>query len=167
MEMPSDTPSRGFQPPRNVTAGHGRPIRSMNSAPTKMTPPAEVTIATMSSRRREIGIEATKRAPTRNGPAMTSGATEVTSVAQRVELVRVERAEALLRLHGDGEQQGGHGGAHDDVGERQGLDDRVDRLRVRRDVDEDRGRTVRAVADREEQEIRRALHDRDADDEVH
>src|SRR3954447_24095111 len=124
--MPSETPCRGSQPPRKVTAGQPRPNRSMNNAPTKMTPTAEVTIATTSSRLRESGSDAAKIAAIRNGPATTSGATSVTSVAQRVELVGVERAEALVRLHGYGEQQRGHGRPDDDVRERQRLDDGVD-----------------------------------------
>src|SRR4051812_3428277 len=105
--MPSETPRRGSQPPRNVTTGQSRPIALMSSAPTKTTPPADVMIATMSSRRRESGSEAAKMAATRNGPPTTSGASFSTSVPQRVELVGVERAEALLRLHRDGQEQGG------------------------------------------------------------
>src|SRR4051812_33596707 len=99
--MPSETPWRGSQPPRKGTTGHERPSVFIMSAPTKITPAAEVTIATTSSRRRESGSEAAKIAAIRNGPATASGASFSTSVAQWVELVRVQRAEALLRLHGD------------------------------------------------------------------
>src|SRR4051794_21485686 len=126
--MPSETPLRGSHPPRNVVVGQSRPMTLSSRAPTNTTPPAEVTIATMSSRRRESGSEAAKRAATRNGPATTRGASFSTSVAQGVELVGVERAEALLGLHGDRQQQRGDRGADHDVGQRQRLDHRIDRL---------------------------------------
>ena len=73
----------------------------------------------------------------------------------------------LERLQCERQEQRGDGDADDDVGERQRLHDRVDDgSALRRDVGEDRRGAVLAIADREQQHVRRGLADAHAHGDV-
>src|SRR5437764_12664091 len=88
------------------------------------------------------------------------------SRAHYSELVRVECAEALVRLHHEREEQRDHGGLDDDVGERERLHHRVDYRRALRDVRKDRRLAPVHVADREQQNVCGRLQNGEADHEV-
>ena len=79
--MPRATPARGCQPPTQVTTGTSWLRTSISMAPTNTTAADAVTMETMSSRRRDSGIEIANRAAIRNGPATASGASFSISVA--------------------------------------------------------------------------------------
>src|SRR5579872_722350 len=147
--------------------------RTTRTASIATTAAATATATASSTRRRSVrktlAIE-TKAAPesgttTVRGRSGSMRAASASS-AQLAQLERVDRAEALLRLDGEGEQQGGDGRLDHDVGERERLHDRVHRADVGRHVGEVRGDAAELVADREQQDVGRGLHDDEADDLV-
>ena len=88
-------------------------------------------------------------------------------VLMAAEIVGVETADPLVDLHRQGEEEGGHGRAEHDIGERQGLHDGVDgRPGVGRQVDEYRGVASPDVADLQDEHVGRRLGDRQAEHEV-
>src|SRR5215211_6262928 len=106
-------------------------------------------------------------------PAATRGTTTVRGATvtqlspEGAHLVGVERPEPPVSLHGEGQEQRDHRGLHDDIGERQSRDDRVNHVLRVRDVGVDRRGPAGAVADRQQQHIGRRLHDREAHDQMH
>ena len=79
---------------------------------------------------------------------------------------RIERVRPLVDLHGQRQEQSRDGGADHHVGERQGLDDRIDGGRTDGHLGEHGGGGAVPEADREQQDVRRCLHDLEADDQV-
>src|SRR3712207_4122265 len=98
--------------------------------------------------------------------AISSAGRTTTSALQDADLVRVDGAESLLRLQREAEKECAHRGLDDHVGEGKRLHDRVHDGLLRRDVSEDGRLGPGEVADREQQDVARGLHDRQADDEV-
>src|SRR5579859_401305 len=85
---------------------------------------------------------------------------------ERGQLLRVQGPETLVGLDREGQEQGGHRGLDDHVGESERLDDRIDRGGVVRDVEVVRRDRAGDVADREQQNVGRGLDDDQADDLV-
>src|SRR3954447_22616923 len=139
---------------------------SCRSSAQKTATVTAATIEATSTTRRGISqARPTSSAAVIIGTAMASGASSAT-FAPRAQLLRVERAVALVRLDGQCQQQRRDRYAHHHVGERERLDDRVDGPRAHRHRVEDRGDRVVLVADREQHQVRRRLHHREAHHEV-
>src|SRR6266566_3905665 len=146
----------------------------ITSTPRTTATLALVAMAMPSSARRmprNSGFMAAMAAATSSG--MTTGSGSSGSIAVPLsaleldKLVRIERAESLVRLDGYSQQQGGYGSLDDDVGQRERLHDGVDGGRARRDVREVRRDRAAPVADRQEQHVGGGLDDDQADDLVH
>src|SRR5579863_1480962 len=150
-------------------------MRSPRAAPTAMTNNMTVTAtavaivtASRTSRRRfKTTFSAEIAAAMASGTATASGRrTSIGSVAQLPQFLGVDGPEPLVRLDGECEEEGGHGGLDDDVGERQRLYDGVDGQGVAGDVREVRRNAPDAEPDRQEQHVRGGLEDDEGDDLV-
>src|SRR3954454_19040148 len=166
--MPTAEPARGRQPPNQTTSVPPRACASV-AAHRAAVATAATTPAIPATRRRDSGDVAASRVAASTGTSTASGATDTGahSAAQGAERVGVAGAEALVGLHGQREQHRDDRRLDHDVGERQRLHHRIDPRRARRDVDEDRRLPPVAPADREQQHVRRRLHDAEAQDEMH
>src|SRR4051794_39725931 len=164
-------PGGGAQPPSHVTASCVVVASSRN-------PPATASASAPSSAAVSVTTRGVQR-PTRSsaqarrtGPVTASGATTSTvltrcSSAQLAQLVGVDRAVPLGDLDGQGEQQRGHGGRDDDVGEHHRLHHRVDhRARPGAARPEDRDGRAALEPGRDEQDVGARLRDRERDDGV-
>src|SRR3954452_6013203 len=141
------------------------PTREMASPSMAMaagTAPRATRSAARGPKKRE---PATSPVAARMGMTIAS-ARESMSALDVSELVGVEGSEAPVSLNGEGEEESHDNCFDDDVGEGQRLDDRVDHLAMAGDVGENRSRRMRAVADGQEQDVGRRLHDGHADDEL-
>ena len=164
---PITTSSRGGQSPNQAT------IRS-SSEPLSSTRHMTVTdaataVASASARRRCATTcrgDQQRGAEERDGDGERSERFDGSQPRSSVRRAGIERVRPLVDLHREGEQQRRHRGADDHVGEGQRLHDRIDGLRAHRHLGEYRGDGVLAVADAEQEEIGRGLHDLHAHDEV-
>ena len=75
---------------------------------------------------------------------------------------RADAPEPLVGLHDERKQQRRHGGLDHHIGEHEDLHHRVDKLRARGNVGHDRRLGAVSIADAEQHEVRRGLHDRQA-----
>src|SRR2546429_2584636 len=109
-------------------------------------------------------------AATSSGVAVARASNWSTAGASALELdefLRIEGAEPLVRLDGEGQQQRGHGRLHDHVGQGQRLDHGVHRRRVHRYVGEVRGGRAALVAHSQQQHIGGGLDNDQAYDLMH
>src|SRR3954453_3763807 len=164
--MPTAAPARGVQPPNHTTTSPPRALASV-AAPSTAIATAASTPTIPATRGRETGDVAASTVAASTGTRTASGATDTAgSAAQGAERVGVAGAEALVRLHGQREEDGRHRRLDGDVGQRQPLHERVDDRRARRDVGEDRRLAAVAPPDGEQEHVGRGLHHADAQDEV-
>src|SRR4051794_17748247 len=169
---PTGWPCTGSQPPCQMT----RVVSPMSTA--DQTAAAVTPIATArpngSATRwpNAVTDSPATTAPARRG-ATTSITTRVFIAASLLELlleradpVRVDAPLPLGELDRQGQQQRGHRTTDDDVGEGQCLHHGIDHGHAGVDVREHRRGRVAGPADHQQQQVRRRLHQRQADDDM-
>src|SRR5579862_1212273 len=135
----------------------------MTTSMTKTTATVRTATASRTTRRSfRRGFATDTPAAIASGTATTSGRRVCilrASAAQLAQLFGIDRPEPLVGLDREGEQQGGDGGLHDHVGQREGLYDGIHGPGPPRDVGEVGRDTVDMEADGEQQHVGRRLQD--------